>query len=218
VGSPPGDYPVVLSVAGRPCLVVGGGPIAARKARGLLDCGALVTVVAPVVDPVLAALDDPNLHIEHRPYRSGDAADYLVVITATGVGDVDRHVVADAVAARSLVDCATAEAEGTIRLPAVHRDGPVTVAVSTRGSSPALARWLRNRISDALGSDVAVVATLLAEARRDLVQSGRSSDTVAWDELIEHRIVPLVRAGRIEEARSVLAEAAGGRVPPDPTR
>ena len=93
-------YPVVLRVEGRSCLVVGGGPVAARKAAGLLACGAHVTLVAPVLHPAVEALraDHPigaasgTLHILERRYRRGEAADFRLVVTATGDGEVDGEV------------------------------------------------------------------------------------------------------------------------------
>ena len=92
------DYPVVLSVSGRPCLVVGGGPVAARRTEGLVSSGARVTVVAPQVVGAIEAL-----------------------ATATGVPAVDRAVVSDAVAASVLVTSADGTVPGAVRLPADRR-------------------------------------------------------------------------------------------------
>ncbi len=198
------DYPVVLALAGRPCLVVGAGPVAARRARGLLAAGAVVTVVAPAVVPELDQLAG-SLAIERRPYRSPEAARYRLVVTATGHPDVDRAVVADAAAAGVPVAGADRGVPGTVRLPAVHRQGPVTLAVSTGGSSPALARWLRDRLAAALPPDVALIAGLLDEARATLLRSGRSADSVDWAAALDTTVVPLVESGRIGEARAALA-------------
>src|SRR5580693_4235884 len=146
-------YPVVLRIEGRRCLVVGGGPVAARKVHGLLECGALVTVVAPDVDGSIDALSSTypgTLAIERRPYRSGEAAEYRLVVTATGT-DVDRLVAADAEFARIWVNSADDAAHCTFILPSVHRDGPVSLSVSTGGASPALASWLRRSVAASLG-------------------------------------------------------------------
>ncbi|HEY1733871.1 MAG TPA: NAD(P)-dependent oxidoreductase, partial [Acidimicrobiales bacterium] len=111
-------YPVVLRVEGRPCLVVGGGPVAARKAAGLLGCGAVVTLVAPRVDPSVDALRpgpagagarSPTagaLTVERRPYRHGEAAGFQLVVTATGLPAVDAAVAEDATAAGIWVNSA----------------------------------------------------------------------------------------------------------------
>src|SRR5215469_10570129 len=95
-GSVVNFYPVALDVSGRPCLGVGGGPVAARKARGLLECGARVTVIAPSLGSDMEALV-PRLHaVERRPYLDGDAASFRLVVTATGLPEVDGAVHADA--------------------------------------------------------------------------------------------------------------------------
>jgi precorrin-2 dehydrogenase/sirohydrochlorin ferrochelatase len=214
-------YPVSLVVADRPCLVVGGGPVATRKVASLLACGARVTVVATQVVPALRSMaTDPGpdthhlatgrLTVEERPYRSPEAATYRLVITATGVPEVDRAVAADAQAAGVWVNSADDVDNCTFTLPAVHRQGPVTVAVSTGGASPALAGWVRNRVADAIGPEVTVLAELLGEARRRLKASGVSTESVEWTTLLDQQVVPLVRQGRIDEARAVLDRLVPG--------
>ncbi len=217
---------MVLDVAGRGCLVVGGGPVAARRAHGLVASGARVTVVAPEVvadigrltglSPPAAGTGTGTLEIARRRYRAGEAARYDLVVTATGAPDVDRAVVADATAAGVPVNSADRVAPGWVQLPAVHRDGPVVVAVSTGGASPALARWLRDRIAGSLPPYLAVVAELLEEARHAARAAGRGTDSVDWEAAISELVVPLVEAGRIEEARSgllALCDPAGDAGP-----
>ncbi|HWE69169.1 MAG TPA: bifunctional precorrin-2 dehydrogenase/sirohydrochlorin ferrochelatase [Acidimicrobiales bacterium] len=205
-------YPVSLVVSGRGCLVVGGGTVAARKVEGLLDCGAWVTVVAPEVGEAVHALgtglagtdSTARLTIETRPYRSPEAADYRLVVTATGHPEVDHAVFADADAAGVWVNSADDVGNCSVLLPAVHRAGTVTVAVSTGGASPTLARWLRTRAAATLDFDVAVVAELLDEARSLVKETGRSTESLDWDKILDSQVVPLVRQGRTDEARSVL--------------
>ncbi|HEX3461485.1 MAG TPA: bifunctional precorrin-2 dehydrogenase/sirohydrochlorin ferrochelatase [Acidimicrobiales bacterium] len=201
-----------LVVSGRRCLVVGGGAVAARKVEGLLDCGALVTVVAPDVSDVIHALGvglgtrdtTALLTIETRPYRSPEAADYRLVVTATGRPDIDHAVFADADAAGVWVNSADDVDNCSFLLPAVHRVGNVTVAISTGGSSPALAGWLRTRLAATVDFDVAVVAELLDQARSLVKGAGRSTESLDWGAILDSQVVPLVRQGRTEEARAVL--------------
>jgi precorrin-2 dehydrogenase / sirohydrochlorin ferrochelatase len=236
VESPPGptpdravsEYQVALILTGHRCLVVGGGGVATRRAHGLVAAGGEVTVVAPEVSEGITGLaggdgdgsghDLPgSLVVRSRPYRPGEAAGYQLVLTATGQPDVDRQVVADATAAGVLVNGADGTAPGTVRLPAVHREGPVTVAVSTGGSSPALARWLRDRMVAAIPDGAASVAGLIEEARAELRRRGRPTDSVAWEPLLEE-LVPLAAAGRLDEARAALARACGLPPPVPPAR
>jgi siroheme synthase-like protein len=199
-----GGYPVVLDLVGRSCLVVGGGPVAARRADGLVASGGRVTVVAPTT---VADIDaNPSLTVHRRPYRRGEVSGYHLVITATGSPDVDRAVVDDATAAGVLVSSADRVTPGSMQLPAVHRVGPVTVAVSTGGASPALSRWLRTRIATAIPEQIAVVCELVDEARRRLREAGRPTESVDWDTVLDEQVVPLVEEGRVEEARAVLGQ------------
>jgi precorrin-2 dehydrogenase / sirohydrochlorin ferrochelatase len=197
--------PVVLSLAGARCLVVGGGRVGARRARELAGSGALVTVVAPEIDPTLTELAECRV----RPYRPGEASTYHLVVAATGVAATDRGVVADALSAGVLVSSADGAHPGNVSLPAVHRDGAVTVAVSTSGASPALAVWLRSRIAGSLGPGVAALADLASEARETLRRTGAPAGSVDWDSAFDE-VAPLVAAGRMDEARTLLLAHCAG--------
>src|SRR5579864_3959144 len=133
-------YPVGLIVAGQRCLVVGGGRVAARKIGSLLRCGAAVTVVAPEAHVAIGLLAGegafdrlvgpyPEVHL--RPYQAGEAGRYRLVVTATGDPGVDALVFRDAEEAGVWVNSADDPAHCSFVLPAVHRDGAVTITVST---------------------------------------------------------------------------------------
>jgi precorrin-2 dehydrogenase/sirohydrochlorin ferrochelatase len=205
-------YPVVLKVDGQPCLVVGGGPVGARKAAGLLACGASVTLVAPDIGDAVATLagqlgpDQPgSLTLCRREYRAGEAGSFRLVVTATGVPEVDHRVAADADAAGVWVNAADDAANCTFLLPSVHRDGCVSVAVSTGGASPALATWVRRRIAGELHSGLGLLATLLEGARHRLKESGRSTESVDWQAVLDGPLPSLVSSGQLDAARDLLA-------------
>ena len=207
--APSSYYPVSLDVSGHACLVVGGGNVAAHKARTLLDCRAAVTVIAPSLSDAMEALV-PSLHtLERRPYGQGDASAFRLVFTATGIPEVDGVVYADAEAAGVWANSADDVAHCSFILPAVHRDGPVTVSVSTGGLSPALASWLRTRLAAECGDGLGVLAQLLDEARTNLKRAGLRSDAVDWARLLDGPLPDLVRAGDIENARAAIAAATG---------
>jgi len=190
----PPQYPVNLTVEGRPCLVVGGGAVARRKVEGLLAAGAEVTVIAPEVDPDLVALP---VAVERRPYRAGDASRFRLVIAATDVA-------ADAEAAGVWVNAADDLARSSFTLPSVARRGPIVVAVSTGGQSPALAAWLRRRIEADLGGEYEVLLRLLSEARDTIKAAGRSTEGVDWPSVLDSNMLELIRAGDIGKARERL--------------
>ncbi len=224
-GNGPRSFPLVVRVAGAPCLVVGAGPVAARKAQSLIDAGALVTIVAPDIGDEVRALvaavpSGGELTVHARSYAPTEAADYLLVVSATGDSEVDARVTSDALAGRALVNRADTAigavdgsvsggtlqraAPGTVVLPAVHRAGPVTVAVSTDGSSPALARWLRDRIAVVVGPDIAMLATLVGERRQAVLEAGGTVDASDWPGVFDD-LIPLIADGRLAEARELLA-------------
>ena len=196
-------YPVALRVEGRRVLVVGGGRVAARKVADLLDCGAEVTVVAPELDRAITALGtrEGRLTLERRPYADGEAARYRLVVTAPGVAEVDRKAAADAEAAGVWVNSADDAEHCSFFLPSVHRDGAVSVAVSSGGASPALAAWLRRRIGASLGANRGVLAGLLEDGRRALRAAGRPTTAVDWTAVLEGELPGLVAAGRLDEAK-----------------
>jgi siroheme synthase-like protein len=202
-------YPVSLDISSRSCLVVGGGQVAARKARALLDCRAAVTVIAPSLSDDMEALV-PSLHgVERREYGEGDASTYRLVVTATGIPEVDGAVYADAEAAGVWINSADDLAHCSFILPAVHRDGAVTVSVSTGGLSPALASWLRSRVASEYGDGLGVLAQLLDEARANLKRAGLRSDSVDWAHLLDGPLLELIRAGEIDNARATVLAATG---------
>jgi siroheme synthase-like protein len=207
--APPHFYPVSLDVSGRPCLVVGGGRVAARKARTLLDCGAAVTVIAPSLGDDMEALVPSLYAIERREYGGGDASTFRLVVTATGIPEVDGAVYSDAEAAGVWTNSADDLAHSSFILPAVHRDGAVTVSVSTGGLSPALASWLRTRVAAECGDGIGLLAQLLGEARANLKRAGLPSDSVDWGRLLEGPLLELVRAGEIDNARATVLAATG---------
>ena len=175
-------YPVMLDVSGVDCLVVGGGPVAARKAAGLADRGASVTVVA--LDVVAAIRDDERFTVVTRPFEPSDVAGRRLVITATGVQSVDAAAHAAATAAGIWVNSADDPDRCTFILPAVLRRGPVVASVSTAGSSPALAQHLRDLIADVIGPEVAEAAHDLAEQRRAVQAAGGSTEALAGSEAV----------------------------------
>jgi siroheme synthase-like protein len=181
--------------------------VAARKASGLLGCGAVVTVIAPALCAAMTQLTP--LAVLRRPYAPGDAAGYRLVVTATGIPSVDAAVYADAEAAGVWVNSADDMAHSSFILPSVHRDGPVSIAVSTGGASPALSLWLRARLAESGGPGLGELADLLGQARRRLHAAGRSTESVDWRTLLDGPLPALVRAGGLDQARALVEEATG---------
>jgi precorrin-2 dehydrogenase/sirohydrochlorin ferrochelatase len=155
-------YMACLDLAGRAVLVVGGGSVALEKVHGLLECAARVTVVAPQVLPELAALP---VELVRRGYRSEDLDGRFLVVAATSTPSVNRRVFRDAEARSLLCNVVDVPELCSVILPAVHRRGPIAVAVSTGGASPALAQRLRDEIAAVVRPEHAELAVRLRALR-----------------------------------------------------
>jgi siroheme synthase-like protein len=195
-------YPVNLVLDGRPCLVVGGGAVAARKVAGLVACGACVHVVAPQVGAEVRAM--AGVTFEERPYQQGEVARYRLAVAATNDPAVNRAVYDDGERSGVWVNSADDPASCSFTLPAVVRRGPVTATVSTGGRSPALAAWLRDRLEGEIGPEYAVLAELLAVERAKVKEAGRSTESADWKRALDSDMLHLIRTGQIELARERL--------------
>ena len=145
-------------------MVVGGGEVANRKARKLLQARAKVVVVSPEVKPELASI---AAEVCRRPYREGDLEGAFLVFAATDAREVNAVVAREARERGIPINVADKPSEGNFALPSVLRRGQLQVAVSTGGASPALARKIRQELEDAFGSEWAGVVESLRRARRD---------------------------------------------------
>lgn len=198
-------YPVNLVVAGRPCLVVGGGRVAVTKVRGLVEAGARVTVVAPEVDAHIAEMAaGGQVAVERRPYRSGEVRDHRFVVAATGDPAVNQQVYDDGEAAGVWVNSADDPDRCSAILPARVRQGRLTVTVSTGGHSPAVAAWVRERLAEQLGPEYDQLIELLSEARNEVQARGVGTEQLDWRRALDSGILDLVRAGRLEDAKERL--------------
>ena len=176
------DYPIMLDLTGVPVLVVGGGKVALRKIEGLLNAHADVTVVAPMVGD---DIHDLGVRVVVRAYESADLDGVRLVITATDDATVNARVAHEATDRGIWVNSADDPANCTFTLPAVARDGTVTVAVGTGGSSPALASHLRAELQRWLGEiGAAEAAATLAEQRSEFRANGVSTESIDWTERV----------------------------------
>ncbi|MEO6125652.1 MAG: NAD(P)-dependent oxidoreductase [Ilumatobacteraceae bacterium] len=182
------DYPVFLDLSGVAVLVVGGGPVGLRKVTGLVAAGARVTVVSPAFVDGFTAL---SASLVHRPYESGEAAHYQLVMTATDDPTVNAEVAADAAAAKVWVNSADDPHNCSFILPAVARRGPIAVAVSTGGASPSLAGRIRTEIAATILTDTVEATALdLARQRAAIHSAGGSTEDIDWSEAVEAAFLP----------------------------
>jgi siroheme synthase-like protein len=198
-------YPICLiNLESRQAVVVGGGNVAARKVGELLEAGARVTVISPTLSPELKALAEAErITVIGRPYRRGDLFNAFLAIAATDEPDVNQAIWQEAEQHGCLVNVVDDPAHCHFITPAVLRRGDVTVTVSTGGTSPALARRLRERLETLIGPEYGQMATLLAELRPELrsrYSEGKDRQEAAF-RLVDSDLIDIIKAKGLGEAR-----------------
>jgi siroheme synthase-like protein len=160
-------YIACLKLKGRRCLVVGGGDIGLEKVEGLLACDADVTLIAPVAHPELESLAvEGSIAWEKRAYAgAADLEGAFMVIACTDNSEVNIGVFDDAERRAMLVNIVDVPPLCNFILPAIVRTGPLAIAISTAGASPALAKRMKREISDLFGEEYARLAVILNDAR-----------------------------------------------------
>jgi siroheme synthase-like protein len=159
-------YIACLRLSGRRCVVIGGGPVGLEKVEGLLACDADVTLVGPEAQPELVQLSlEGSIRWEQREYETGDLDGALIAIAATDETDLNVRVFEDAEARSMLVNVVDVPPLCNFILPAIVRTGPLAVAISTAGASPALAKRMKREIGELFGEPYANLAILLNDAR-----------------------------------------------------
>jgi siroheme synthase-like protein len=170
-------FPLALKLDGKEVLVLGAGRIGTGKAALLVEAGARVTIVAR---ERLAEVPLGVASFEEREYRDGDLRGFSLVVSATGDSTVNDRVVDEASREGIWLNVVDDPERSDFYFTAVHRDGDVTVSVSTEGSSPALAQELRSLIAKRLPHNLADVARQLRQERADFHASGTSTEGVDW--------------------------------------
>jgi siroheme synthase-like protein len=205
-------YIACLRLTGRRCVVVGGGDIGLEKVEGLLACDGDVTLVAPEAHPELQDLArEGSIRWEQREYRPEDLDGCLIAIAATDDSEVNIRVFEDAESRAMLVNVVDVPPLCNFILPAIVRTGPLAVAISTAGASPALAKRMKREISELFGEPYATLAILLNDAR------GWAKGTLPTyqdrKEFFEGIVngepdpIELLRAGDVEAARDLIVAA-----------
>jgi precorrin-2 dehydrogenase / sirohydrochlorin ferrochelatase len=159
-------YIACLRLTGRRCLVVGGGEVGLEKVEGLLACDGRVVLVAPDAVPELVSLaEEGSIEWIRREYRPGDVENTFIAIAATDDTDINIRVFEDAERRAMLVNVVDVPPLCNFILPAIVRTGPLAIAISTAGASPALAKRIKAEIAEEFGEPYARLAVLLNEAR-----------------------------------------------------
>ena len=209
-------YPVSLDVEGRVCRVVGGGALAEEKARGLIEAGARVEVVAPTFIPALDQLEARGelKLVRHEP-TTEDLEGAFLVFAAPGDPDLNARLF-EAAERRGVLFNAVDDIDHChFAAPSLVRRGDVAVAISTGGRAPALSKRLRLRLERQLEPELGQLAALLGEAREEALWVRRTVDfqtwAARWQKVLDRDLISLIRHGRVDEARRWMLDVLEGR-------
>jgi siroheme synthase-like protein len=199
-------YPMFLRISGKRCVVVGGGGVARRKVKTLLEHGASVEVISPDPCAELLELDKKGrIHILHRHYQSGDLQKAFLAIAASDSRPLNRQVAKEAKDKAVLVNVADDPKNSDFIVPSYLRRGTLSVAVSTDGVSPALARKIRARLEKYFGDEYAPLVRLVGEVRAEV--RGRKINADDWQEALDlDLILDLLKKGEDKKAKAILLD------------
>lgn len=203
-------YPLNLDIAGRRCIVVGGGAVAERKVATLLEAGASVQVISPALTPALAELVAAGtIACQLRGWQSGDLTSCLLVICATNDADVNAVAAAEARQAGALVNVVDTPELCDFALPALVSRGDLLITVSTGGSSPILARRIREQIEELYNEDFGEYLAELAAIRQQMKNClATPHDREAfWRSALDSQTLELVHQGKVGEAKEKIYNA-----------
>ena len=201
----PSYYPAFLSIQDRPCLVVGGGQIAERKVKGLLEADARVTVVSPTVTPRLKRLIDKG-QVTHLPreFQSSDLDGFYILIAATDDMPLNRKVGIEGRNLGLIVNVVDDTPYCDFIAPSIVRRGDITFAMSTGGASPALARWLRRQVEEKFPREYSGLAKVMAKVRLQVRGEGHNVSPARWQKSIDDDFLSLIKQRRLADARRYL--------------
>lgn len=191
-------FPINVDISNRPCTVIGGGRVAQRKAKGLLACGAAVTLISPEVTPELELMANQNLITwVDRGYKYGDLAGSFMVIAATDDEAVQEQVHAEAEEGNLLLNVADVTKWCNFILPATVRQGDLTISISTAGKSPALAKRLRQELEKSFGPEYKLALELMGTLRPIVLDKGlpHTKNKIIFEELLHPDLISLLKKG-----------------------
>jgi precorrin-2 dehydrogenase/sirohydrochlorin ferrochelatase len=205
-------YPLFLDISQRRCVVVGGGNVAERKVERLLACGARVEVVGTILTSALAVLKEKGRLVHHEmDYEEALIRGAFLVIGATDNNEVNDRISGDARALGILVNIVDEPAQCDFILPSVVEKGALSIAVSTGGKSPALAKKLRMELDALYGPEYAILLEIMGKLREQMIAKGRPSaenrerfEAVVTSEILDH-----IRAKRWKEIKALIMERTG---------
>ena len=203
-------FPIYLDMTRRRCLVIGGGAVAERKIANLLEAGAEVTVLSPDVTENIARWSKRELlQLKARRFQDGDLAGFELAFVATDDPDVNDAACREGRSGGVWINSADDPEHCDFILPSVLRRGDLTVAVSSGGNSPALARTIREELELYLTQEYEILAQMAAEARRELRQRGITVSFETWRRALSGDVRQFLLRGELARAKNLMLKELG---------
>jgi len=199
-------YPVFLNIYKRQCVVVGGGKVALRKVERFLEQGAIVQVIAPNLCPEVNRLAmNRAINVVRRNYEVGDLKEAYIAIAASTDTDTNRRTAIEAKSQGILVNVVDDSEQSDFITPSCLRRGELTIAISTAGRSPALARKIRARLEKDFGEEYASLVTMIGEVRSQLKEEGVTVNESVWQKALNlDPLIRMIRSGQAEKAKTTM--------------
>ena len=205
-------YPIFLDLRAHPCLVIGGGTVAERKVESLLQAHAQVTVISPTCTPRLRSwAAEQVITLYERSYRPGDLQGFSVAFAATNDETLHEQIAAEARKAGVLLNVVDCPALCSFIVPAIVSRGDLTLAISTGGASPALAKKIRKTLEQHFGPEYDLALRLLARVRERVVRDGLSADErhQLFTTLTDSPLLDYLRERQTDKLNALLQETLG---------
>jgi precorrin-2 dehydrogenase / sirohydrochlorin ferrochelatase len=205
-------YPIFLDLRAYPCLVIGGGTVAERKVQSLLQAHGQVTVISPTCTPQLQSWAvDRTITLYERPYCSGDLQGFSLVFAATSDETLHEKIAAEARGAGVLLNVVDHPALCSFIMPAVVSQGDLTLAISTGGASPALAKKIRQTLERHFGPEYDLALQLLARVRERVAHNELSSEERQrlFTALADSPLLDYLRERQTDKLDALLQETVG---------
>lgn len=200
-------YPVILDLHQRPCVVIGGGPQAEEKTRGLVDAGAIVKVIAPHLHEALERLlQIAAFEWIPRAYQTGDLDHAFLAVAADEDRSRNPEIYRDAVAARVLINCLDDPPHCQFAYASIHRQGDLVIALSTTGRCPALAVRIRQKLAQDYGPAYGDFLSIVGGWRECIAMKWPDFNTrrKLWYKLVDSPALRLLEEGKRDEAIEAL--------------
>ena len=202
--------PIFVELEGRRCLVVGGGAVAERKVRELIEAGAVVTVVSPTVTAGLEQLADAGrIHLQPESFQENQLGEYWLVVAATADRELNTRIASAAESQQRFCNVVDDAELCSFVMPAVVKRSPITVAVSSSGRSPVLARWVKGLIESLLPARLGSLASLAGRWRQRVRESITNIDERRrfWEELLTGPVPEQCYSGAEQQAEAAIEQA-----------